>query len=221
MRGQDQIWHIDCDEGFSITASAGLPVDPGFTHFVCDIAVRHDLPNVDAWAIYNSESLAAGRLGGALYHTPDGNNWDRMTAAGLPGEALCALLLLPGGEYPVLYTATDSGVYVSTDGGDLWTPESHGLPGRPHCSDLFQAELGDGHNYLYLSTFGWSVWAAQIPTHRKFDRTKVLYHYPYLYPDDAPRPQAPLLHLAEVARPRLNVAQPKSGLRKETDKREA
>jgi hypothetical protein len=40
---------------------------------------------------------------------------------------------------------------------------SSGLPRRPHCSDLRLVQNGDG-TQLYLSTFGRSLWRADLLT---------------------------------------------------------
>ena len=62
----------------------------------------------------------------------------------------------------VLFAATDSRVYLSRDNGDSWQSASHGLPRRPHCADLRFVAQPDGARYVYLSTYGRSVWRAKL-----------------------------------------------------------
>jgi hypothetical protein len=83
---------------------------------------------------------------------------------GLPAETFYGLAVARERENIALYAATDSDVYVSRDPGDAlgntWMRASQGLPKRPHCSDLsYVGPIGDG--WLYLSTYGRSVWRAQ------------------------------------------------------------
>jgi hypothetical protein len=63
---------------------------------------------------------------------------------------------------PTLFAATDSRVYVSRDGGVTWQSASIGLPRRSHCADLRFVAQTDGRRYLYLSTYGRSVWRARL-----------------------------------------------------------
>jgi hypothetical protein len=60
-----------------------------------------------------------------------------------------------------LAAATESSVYVSPDLGENWLQYNVGLPRSPHCSDLRFGSL-EGRQMLYLSTFGRSVWMADI-----------------------------------------------------------
>jgi hypothetical protein len=65
-------------------------------------------------------------------------------------------------EDRILYTATDNRVFASFDNGDSWYEASIGLPSRPHNADLRYVFTNEGEGYLYLSTFGRSVWRTQI-----------------------------------------------------------
>jgi hypothetical protein len=60
-----------------------------------------------------------------------------------------------------LAAATESAVYVSPDLGKNWLQYNAGLPRSPHCSDLRFGVL-EGRQVLYLSTWGRSVWMADI-----------------------------------------------------------
>jgi hypothetical protein len=61
-----------------------------------------------------------------------------------------------------LFVATDSNVYISRDMGNTWQLASLGLPQRPHCAGLQFAAPRAGVHYLYLSTYGRSVWRAKL-----------------------------------------------------------
>ncbi len=61
-----------------------------------------------------------------------------------------------------LYVATDSHVYVTRDRGKNWLDASSGLPRRPHGCDLRFVEQSDANAFIYLGTFGRSVWRAQL-----------------------------------------------------------
>jgi hypothetical protein len=62
----------------------------------------------------------------------------------------------------VLYVANDSSVFASTTNGQSWTNESQGLPASPHCADLRFVVQPDNTKYLYLSTYGRSLWRSAI-----------------------------------------------------------
>jgi hypothetical protein len=84
----------------------------------------------------------------------------------LPREGFYGLELARDPERTSIYAATDSSVYVSRDPkgalGDTWMLASHGLPKRPHCGDLSYVAQADGERWLYLSTYGRSVWRARL-----------------------------------------------------------
>jgi hypothetical protein len=66
-------------------------------------------------------------------------------------------------EGNVVFVSTDSQVYASTDDGVTWHVVSDGLPARAHCADLVTGP-GDapGVEWLYLGTFGRSMWRADV-----------------------------------------------------------
>jgi hypothetical protein len=61
-------------------------------------------------------------------------------------------------DLPSLFIATDTSVFGSTDNGDTWANESDGLPALPYCRDLRFVIEADGSKYLYLATYGRSLW---------------------------------------------------------------
>jgi hypothetical protein len=62
---------------------------------------------------------------------------------------------------PTLFAATDNRVFESNNGGITWVAAPLGLPVRPHCTDLRFAQQSDGGHYMYLATYGRSVWRAR------------------------------------------------------------
>jgi hypothetical protein len=90
----------------------------------------------------------------------DGDTWSPVVGD-FPREFIYAMEADVTTDPPTIYAATDAKVYSSNNWGASWGDVSGGLPRRPHCSDLryFQDETG---SYLYLSTFGRSLWVAQL-----------------------------------------------------------
>jgi hypothetical protein len=116
--------------------------------------------------------IADPRLAFASFNNSDGSSgavlrWDgavwSTVAAGFPNEFVYAMEIDVVDGDPVVYVATDAKVYASGDRGDHWRDVSSGLPRRPHCSDLRLVQNGDG-TQLYLSTFGRSLWRADLLT---------------------------------------------------------
>ena len=91
--------------------------------------------------------------------------WVTTPGTGLPNKALYALeaVTLESTHMPrSLFVATDDRVYVSRNDGATWQQASQGLPRCPHCSDLRFVQIDSGVGKLFLSTYGRSVWVAQI-----------------------------------------------------------
>ena len=64
-----------------------------------------------------------------------------------------------------IYVATDNRVYSSPDAGKTWFTDSNGLPERFHGSQLKIVRYSNGEKWLYLTTYGRSVWAANMAEH--------------------------------------------------------
>jgi hypothetical protein len=79
----------------------------------------------------------------------------------LPFEPIHGLDINRMGATVTLAAATESSVYVSPDFGDNWLQYTVGLPRSPHCSDLRFGAV-EGRQFLFLSTFGRSVWMADL-----------------------------------------------------------
>jgi hypothetical protein len=124
-----------------------------------------------AYATYNMGTDLTNPEGrGYLLRTNDGGeSWEEV--AGAPGEIICGIdddesetvdEWIPRPK--PLYLATDSSVLVTKDDGKSWEDISQGLPKVPHCMDLRFVMHSDGTRYLYLGTWGWSLWTAQLPS---------------------------------------------------------
>jgi hypothetical protein len=64
-----------------------------------------------------------------------------------------------------IYVSTDNRVYSSPDAGKNWFTDSNGLPERFHGSQLKIVRYSNGEKWLYLTTYGRSVWAANMAGH--------------------------------------------------------
>ena len=98
---------------------------------------------------------------------------DRLGSARQQGEC-CAWANLEGTENlialsidrvtspPTLYACTDNNVFVSLDEGDTWLLATTHLPSRTHCTSFAVGAARPSGRYLYLATYGRSVWQATI-----------------------------------------------------------
>ena len=94
----------------------------------------------------------------------DGTEWT-LVPDGFPHQFIYAMEIDVSGDNPdappVVYIATDNKVYGSADLGTTWQDVSADLPKRPHNSDLrFIHDYRGAH--LYLSTYGRSLWRADL-----------------------------------------------------------
>jgi hypothetical protein len=65
-----------------------------------------------------------------------------------------------------LFACTDFGVEVSLDDGDTWSDAGARLPARPHCRDLSLGLNAAGRPALYVATYGWGAFLADLPEPR-------------------------------------------------------
>lgn len=111
-----------------------------------------------AFAIINSTSLKHNyvlRL--------DGLRWAPPLSAGLPlDQFFYAIEGVFQENRQLIFVTTDDRVYMSEDAGNNWVPASRNLPRRPHCADLRVVILDIAQSWLYLSTYGRSVWRAPL-----------------------------------------------------------
>jgi hypothetical protein len=88
----------------------------------------------------------------------DGATW-APSGAGLPGDAFQGLEADDSGN---IFADTDHQVFLSRDGGTTWLDCSSGLPKQAHCTDLRFTRDSNGQAFLYLNTFGHSLWRAEL-----------------------------------------------------------
>jgi hypothetical protein len=106
-----------------------------------------------AFGLYTTDQFNSGFL---LQTVDGGTTWDIMPG---PSKTLSSLEL--DWTTGALYLSDADHVYVSRNKGKTWTRASLGLP--QHCEgiDLRFVAQPDGKNFLYLATYGWSLWRVQ------------------------------------------------------------
>jgi hypothetical protein len=133
------------------------PVDKGPIH---DIVTVHDSL---AFALFDSASNVI--LQSNFFNwDPLGSNGNVAAGQGLPTDnsTFTALTVDRAANPPTLYAATDNAVYVSRDEASTWILATKGLPRRPHGVGLALGAPRGGARYLYLATYGRSVWQARV-----------------------------------------------------------
>ena len=106
--------------------------------------------------------LDATSLGDNYILRLEGQKWVVPLSIGLPRKDIFyALEGFTRDSGTVIFAATDDKVYMSEDAGENWVQASGGLPRRPHCADL-RAGTIDQETWLFLSTFGRSIWRARL-----------------------------------------------------------
>ncbi len=97
----------------------------------------------------------------------DSGVWNSTPSVGLPNEYLYGFVAISALYTRIprgLMASTDDAVYLSRDDGNIWSRASSGLPRRAHCGDLRYVERYPSSSTIYLGTFGWSVWIAELST---------------------------------------------------------
>ena len=110
--------------------------------------------------IVQNNALAFALHSGGYVLRFDGMTWDPLV--GTPTEPIGALEIDSEASPVVVYISTDSKVYASNNNGNNWIDVSNGLPMRCHCGDLKFIQYPDGTRYMYLGTYGRSVWRARL-----------------------------------------------------------
>jgi hypothetical protein len=105
-------------------------------------------------------AFAALQVGGNGYLLAwDGQIWNPLVTGSLPNNLPFTSLEARLGS---LFAATRTGVYVTHDGGKTWFTASDGLPTVSQGMDLHVVYDLNGTHYLYLATYGWSLWRAVL-----------------------------------------------------------
>jgi hypothetical protein len=90
-----------------------------------------------------------------------GQQWTALGGSALPtGLPFSSVLLADLGD---LYAITKTTVYASHDFGSTWASVSSGLPAVPEGDELSFVTQPDGTRYLYMSTYGRSLWRTVLP----------------------------------------------------------
>ena len=110
--------------------------------------------------VEKSSSLMFGLHKAGFVLIYDGSFWRPVT--GLVQQNYSTLEIDTTEKAAVLYVATDNVVFSSQDNGQTWSNQSNGLPARVHCSDLRFVVQPDGSKFLYLGTYGRSLWRARV-----------------------------------------------------------
>ena len=96
----------------------------------------------------------------------NGSKWIVTPGYGLPKEYMYGLesVQLPNSRFPrALFVTTDRNVYISREDSTTWQLASQNLPVTPHCGDVrFVSFAGSSEAWLYLGTFGRSMWGAKL-----------------------------------------------------------
>lgn len=156
VSGSSTIYWFDRASPSNVIKATGLPTATGKTISVGPIVIVEDSPAIEAYALLFDSSNVPWT--GAIYHTTDGTAWSPVDESGLPASPFYALEIDRQVIPNVLLVATDAGVFAKRTGSSTWENISRGLPRRPHCSDLRLGKGTNGDQYLYLATYGWSVW---------------------------------------------------------------
>jgi hypothetical protein len=159
------------DKDYFATASASLDGNSIFVGMNNGKTFRLDAPTWEPGALKGIDAgvhqflvldggVAFAVAGQKIYNL-DGDTWKALPTGG-PGE-------LPGGAFykaieadrttapPTLFVATAAMVWSSADNGKTWSAMMAGLPVLPQCENVRFVTESSQANFLYLSTFGWSV----------------------------------------------------------------
>jgi hypothetical protein len=133
------------------------PADKGPVH---DIVVVRDAL---AFALYDGPATKAILQSEFFNWDPLGSNENVARGVNLEGSEPYVALIIDRETSPqTLYACTDTRVFVSRDEGNTWLLATTHLPSRVHCTGFAVGAARPGGRYLYLSTYGRSVWQAKI-----------------------------------------------------------
>ena len=104
-----------------------------------------------------SFAVASSQAGTMLLSSSNGLAWGP-AATQPPGTRIRHLALDRGSRSQRLFVSREEGVLYSDDGALSWNDWSLGLPRLPQTRMLSILQRRDGRRWLYVSTWGWSVW---------------------------------------------------------------
>ena len=142
----DGLVQVSEDGGANWRKVATFPGVPDTTYAMQVVASRHDANAV--YAVFNNHR--SGDFAPYLLMSPDrGRTW-RSIAANLPARGSVYTIAEDPAVKGLLYAGTETGAYVSLDGGGRWRPLKGGLPTIQVRHLVVQEREGD----LVAATFG-------------------------------------------------------------------
>ncbi len=156
-----KIFTLNSSDG-KVVQAKGVPSLHPELAAIARIIVQSDKLAFATYNVFPNESAGNVPLGnGLILCTKDGQNW-KILGGGLPNEIFYGMDTDWTTNPKALFVTTDNRVYVSRNNGETWQSASQGLPKRSHCADLRFVIKPTGRHFLYLSTFGRSVWRAPL-----------------------------------------------------------
>ena len=111
-------------------------------------------------AIIELESVVFAAWNGQNGHILRWRDW-QWKDVGPSGDIGFAAFDSPGNGSSV-FAVTQNRVYESIDLGDSWLAASDGLPAVPQGMDIHSVKEPSGKTFLYLATYGRSLWRAEL-----------------------------------------------------------
>ena len=108
--------------------------------------------------LFSSLGFAATNGGSVLVF--NGQTWD-LVGGGLPTSL--PFTAVAAADTGWVFAATRQQVYVTHDLGSTWLVASTGLPAVAQAESLRYVQQPDGSRFLYLATYGWSMFRARLP----------------------------------------------------------
>jgi photosystem II stability/assembly factor-like uncharacterized protein len=111
---------------------------------------------------FSAVAYAALNIGGSGYVMAwDGASWNAV-GSNLPHNLPFTSMV--AADLNTIFVAASVGVYDTHDGGKTWNQASDGLPAQFGAgNDLRIVTEPSGIAYVYLATFGRSLWRTQLP----------------------------------------------------------
>jgi hypothetical protein len=120
-----------------------------------NISAALEISSTIAFASMTTAPVSAGYV---LQWVDQSKTWQAL-GGGLPSSL--PFTSLEAADLGTVFAATKGTVYVTRDFGSTWSTASAGLPVVSDGTDLHYVVQSDGA-YLYLGTFGWSLWRARL-----------------------------------------------------------
>ena len=122
------------EEAFSFSAPIShIVVDPENTNI---IYAGVGVPREGYAAIEEYAWTSAGSKGTIFKSTDFGESWTAIHSTGIPDTAMIYSLAIDPSNTSIVYAATSTGVYQSSDSGASWTAKNTGLPASKQAMSL-------------------------------------------------------------------------------------